>query len=323
MIRFMAGRLMQMATILLLMSLLVYVLIGLMPGDPIDLMISANPDLTPADAERLKALHGLDRPLLERYWLWLSLALGGDLGYSRLHARPVLDVLLPALGNTVVLMGAAFLLSVAISLPAGIFAALRPASWVDYLVNLACFAGISVPPFWLALMLITLFSVILGILPASAVSTAPDPSFWDRLRHLAMPVATLGLLSAGGVTRYVRASMRETLRQDFVRTAAAKGVGRARLVLNHALPNALVPVITILALDVGALFSGALITEIMFAYPGMGKLLFDAIMGNDYNLALVGLLFATLVTLVCNLGADIGYAALDPRVTFAAVRDRG
>ena len=166
-------------------------------------------------------------------------------------------------------------------------------------------------------LLIMLFAVVLGLLPASAMPVAADPSLAEQLRHLALPVATLTLLGTGRITRYVRAAMREAMRQDFIRTAAAKGANLRRIVLGHALRNALNPVITVLALDVGALFSGALITEIMFAYPGMGKLLFDAVMGNDYNLALVALLFATLVTLASNVVADLAYAALDPRVTFA------
>ncbi len=318
MIRFLVGRLGQTAVVLLVMSFLIYLLIGLMPGDPVDLMISANPQLTPADAARLKALYGLDLPIHERYLNWLGAALGGDFGHSRLYARPVLEVLGPSLVNTVVLMGASFLAAVAIALPAGIVAALRPYSVTDYAVNLFCFAGISMPPFWLALMLITLFAVVLGVLPASAVPVGADPGFWERARHLVLPVATLALLSAGGVTRYVRAAMREVLRQDFIRTARAKGMSRRRVVLGHALRNAMIPVVTILALDVGALFSGALITEIMYAYPGMGKLLFEAIMGNDYNLALIALLFATFVTLASNLLADLAYVALDPRVSFAA-----
>lgn len=322
MARFLLHRLGQTLVVLLIMSFVVYALIGLMPGDPIDLMISANPKMTAEDAARLKALYGLDVPLHERYLAWLTAALQGDFGFSRLYARPVLDVIARPLAHTVVLMGSAFLVSICVALPAGILAAMRPHSKTDYLVNLFCFAGISVPPFWLALMLIILFGVILGVLPASAVPVASDPSLWERARHLVLPVMTLSLLSAGGMTRYVRSAMREVLRQDFIRTAEAKGMRRSRVVLGHALRNAMIPVVTILALDVGGLFSGALITEIMYAYPGMGKLLFDAVMGNDYNLASMALLFATFVTLMSNLGADAAYVALDPRVSFGAERNR-
>ncbi|MET4697214.1 peptide/nickel transport system permease protein [Constrictibacter sp. MBR-5] len=316
MIRFLASRLFQVVIVLLLMSAAIYLLLGLMPGDPVDLMISGDPNLTAEDAARLKALHGLDRPIHERYLAWLVSAVQGDFGYSRLYARPVLEVIGQPLANTLLLMGASFAIAVAIALPVGIWAALRPYSAADYAVNFLCFAGISVPPFWLALLLIMLFAVSLGWLPASAVPLDADIGILDRIRHLVLPVAALALLRAGGITRYVRASMRETLRHDFIRTARAKGMSGGRLVLRHALRNAMVPVVTILALDAGALFSGALITEIMFGWPGMGKLLYDAVMSNDYNLALVGLLFATLVTMLANFGADVAYAALDPRISF-------
>jgi peptide/nickel transport system permease protein len=317
MTRFVLARLTQTAVVLALMSFAVYGLIGLMPGDPIDIMISSDPHLTPADAERLRALYGLDRPILERYFAWLAAALGGDLGYSRVHARPVLEILLPRLGNTGLLMGLTFLISVVIALPVGIYAALRPYSKVDYAINLLCFAGISVPVFWLALLLIILFSVLLGWLPAGGMGAVGGGGLLDTARHMALPVLTLTLASVGGYIRYMRASMMETLRQDFIRTARAKGAGRARVVLKHALRNALIPVVTILALSFGTLFSGALITETMFAYPGMGRLIYDSIMGNDFNLALVGLLFATLVTLLANVAADICYAWLDPRISYA------
>ena len=316
MTRFLATRVAQSVIVLALMSFAIYALIGLMPGDPIDLMISADPKMTPEDAARLRELYGVDKPVVERYANWLAAALGGDLGYSRLYAAPVLDVLLPALGNTLILLGLTLVLSLAIGLPAGVVAALRPYSRTDYAINLFAFAGISVPAFWLGLLLIIVFAVILGVLPAGGTETVGGAAFWDRAKYLVLPVANLTLASVGGHTRYMRAAMMETLRQDYIRTARAKGAGRARVVLGHALRNAMIPVVTIIALQFGYLFSGALITETIFAYPGMGKLIFDSIMGNDFNLALVALLFATLVTLVGNLLADVAYAWLDPRITY-------
>ena len=316
MTRYVAQRSVESLLVLAVMSVVIYALIGLMPGDPIDLMISANPNLTPADAARLKALYGLDLPLYERYWNWLTAALGGDFGYSRLFSRPVLDVLPAFLGRTAILMGTSFVLSVAIAIPTGIWAATRPYSRADYVINLLSFAGISVPPFWLALLLIMLFAVGLGWLPAGGMQTVGLDSLVDKARHLALPVLALTLLSVAGVTRYVRAEMIGVLRQDYVRTARAKGVPESSVVWRHALRNALIPVVTVLALDFGALFSGALITDTVFAYPGMGKLIYDAILGNDFNLALVGLLFATLLTLVGNLLADLAYAKLDPRISY-------
>jgi peptide/nickel transport system permease protein len=285
-----------------------------MPGDPIDIMIFSNPEMTTAEADRLRALYGLDQPILERYLGWLGNALGGDLGYSRLYNQPVLEVLLPRLGNTVILMGLSFILALAIALPAGIYAATRPQSPVDHAINLIAFAGISVPPFWLAILLIILFAVTLGWLPAGGMGEGRG--LWADLRYLVLPVAALTIATVGSVIRFVRAATIETLRQDYVRTALAKGLTGRQVVLGHVLRNAMIPVVTILALQMGNLFSGALITEQVFAYLGMGKTIYDAVIGNDYNVALVGLLLATLTTLLANLLADLAYSWLDPRITY-------
>lgn len=318
MLRFAAGRLIESLAVLLIMSWAVYVLIGLMPGDPIDLMIAANPNFTSEDADRLKALYGLDKPILDRYGNWLLAALQGDFGYSRTFTKPAIEILLPRLFNTFLLMGLSLLLSLAIAIPLGVYAALRPYSRADYAVNLLCFAGISVPSFWLALLCIILFAVRLQWLPAGGMETIGDGGTLDRTRYLVLPVLVLTVASIGGFTRFVRASMMQTLRQDYIRTALAKGVGSWRLLVHHALRNALLPLVTVVGLSFGNLFSGALITEIMFSWLGMGKMMYDAIIGNDFNLALVGLLFATSATLIGNFLADVGQVALDPRVSFAA-----
>ena len=316
MIRFAATRLVEILAMLVLMSFVIYALIGLMPGDPIDLMRSADPRMSAADAARLKALYGLDQPLLLRYAGWAAQALAGDLGYSRLFAAPVWRALLPRLGNSLLLMGPSFLFAIAIALALGTAAARRPGSRLDAAINLFCIAGVPLPTFWLALVLILVFAAGFGWLPASGIATAGSSGIVDRLRHLILPVTTLTLVSAASYTRYVRAAMREALAQDHIRTARAKGAGEARVIFHHALRSALVPVTTILALSFGGLVSGALVTETMFAYPGMGKLIFDAVMGNDYNLALAALLLATAVTMVANLAADLAYAWLDPRVSY-------
>ena len=319
MTRFLVQRALQSLIVLALMSFVVYALIGLMPGDPVDLMIGANPRLTQEDAARLREIYGLDRPLIERYLAWAGDALRGDFGYSRGFSRPVLEVIGPRLANTVGLMLAAFVVALAIGIPLGVIAASRPGGALDGAVNLYCFLAVSTPTFWLALLLIMVFAVTLGWLPAGGIST--EGGFIEGVRHLILPVATLALVEAGAFARYTRAAMVEAMRQDWVRTARAKGAGLPRILVTHALRNALIPVTTIVALSFGGLFSGALVTETMFAYPGMGKLIFDAVMGNDYNLALVGLLFATLLTLVGNLGADMAYVALDPRISFDAAED--
>jgi peptide/nickel transport system permease protein len=316
MIRFTAIRLVEITAMLVLMSFVIYALIGLMPGDPIDLMLGADPHLSSADVARLKMLYGVDRPLIERYLAWAHAALAGDLGYSRLFSAPVAKTLLPRLGNSLILLGTSFVIAFAASLGLGIAAARRPRSRFDAIVNFGCFAGVSVPTFWLALILILVFAQGLGWLPASGTGGGDHGDFVDRLRHLALPVATLTIASIGGYTRYVRAAMRDALGQDHIRTARAKGASEARVVWHHALRGAMVPIATILALSFGSLVSGALVTEEMFAYPGMGKLIFDAVMGNDYNLALAALLLATVVTMLANFAADLAYAWLDPRVSY-------
>ncbi|HEX3861563.1 MAG TPA: ABC transporter permease [Stellaceae bacterium] len=323
MIRFAAIRLLEIAALVVLLSFVVYALIGLMPGDPIDLMRNADPRLTAADIVRLKAAYGIDQPLISRYLAWAGQALSGDLGYSRLFAVPVWAALLPRLGNSLLLMGTSLVLAFALALGLGIVAARRPNSRLDAAINLFCFAAISVPTFWLALVLILVFAAGLGWLPASGIATngvatsdMAAGEVADRLRHLILPVATLTLANLGGYTRYIRAAMREALAQDHIRTARAKGAGEGRVILHHALRNALLPVTTILALSFGGLVSGALVTETMFAYPGMGKLIFDAVMGNDYNLALAALLLAAVTTMLANLAADLAYGWLDPRVTY-------
>lgn len=301
--------------VLLIMSVVIFGLIGLMPGDPVDMMIASNPGATPEVVAHLRQIYGLDQPLPLRYWHWLASALTGDFGFSRTHSQPVLEVLGPALWITCKLMILSFVLSVVLAFVLGVVAALRPGGWLDSLISLGAFAGISVPVFWLALVMILFFAVKLHWLPASGTADVDGGGVWDQARHLVMPVATLALANTGNFTRYVRASMIETMHMDHIRTARAKGADERRVVLAHALRNALVPVVTVMALSFGTLFSGALVTETMFAQPGMGKMIYDAIQGNDFNLALVGLLFATLITLLSNLAADLIYGWLDPRIS--------
>ena len=314
MARFILRRGLQALLVLLVMSFVIYSLIGLMPGDPLDVMISSNPGATPEVVARLREIYGVDQPIMLRYGHWLLAALQGDLGFSRTHSQPVLEVLLPALWITCRLMLISFVISVILALVLGVLAALKPGGIVDGIVSLFAFAGISVPVFWLALMMILVFAVKLHWLPASGISNIDDGGFIDHARHLIMPVTTLALANTGGFTRFVRASVIETLHMDHIRTARATGNSEYRVVLVHTLRNAMIPVLTVMALSFGTLFSGALLTETMFAQPGMGKMIYDAILSNDFNLALSGLLFATLVTLLSNLFADIAYGWLDPRI---------
>ncbi|MDE1152871.1 MAG: ABC transporter permease [Micavibrio sp.] len=305
------SRLLQAAATLLLVSFLVYVLIGLMPGDPVDLMAAGNPHITPDDIARLRALYGLDQPLPLRYWHWLSSALQGDLGFSRLYNLPVLGVVWPRFLNTGILLGISLTLTLIIALPLGVLAARRAGGIVDRAINLFCLAGISLPHFWLGLLLICLFSVSLGWLPAAASLSG---GFGDNMKSLVLPVATLTLSGLAVYIRHLRSAMMDSLRADHIRTARAKGCSERQVIWRHAFRSALAPVVTLFMLDLGTLFGGALTIETIFAFPGMGKLMFDAIMGNDYNLALTGFLILTSFVLVANFVADAAYGWLDPRV---------
>ena len=305
-------RLLQSAVTLLILSFLVYILIGLMPGDPVDLMIAGNPQMTAEDAARLREIYGLDQPLLSRYSHWLFAALSGDLGYSRLYGLPVLEVLWPRLLNTGLLMGVSLTLTLSLAIPLGVYAARKQGTFVDKAISFFCLAGISLPAFWLGLLLIALFSVTLGWLPAG--SLLDSNNFGDQIKSMILPVLTLTAASLAVYIRHLRSSMIESLKADHIRTARAKGCSESRIIWGHAFKGALPPVVTIFMLDLGTLFGGALTIETVFAWPGMGKLMFDAIMSNDYNLALTGFLLLTVFVLAANILADVAYGFLDARV---------
>jgi len=305
-----ARRVPQIAATLVLLSLVAWLAIGAMPGDPISLAMMADPRLGPGDVERMRALHGLDRPLLARWLAWAAGVARGEFGHSRLFARPAAEVLWPALRGSLVLLGTALALAAGIGVAAGALAAVRP-RWRGAVDAAALLSG-AVPAFWLGILLIILFAVTLGWLPAGGV---PDGGgAWEAARFLVLPVATLAVAHLAAYARHTAAAMAETLRAPWITAARARGASEARIATRHALPNAAVPLLSILALDAGALVSGALITETVFARPGMGKLLTDAVMGNDSNLALLALLIVAAVTLLATLAADLAQRALDPRI---------
>jgi peptide/nickel transport system permease protein len=312
MLRLIGQRLLQGAVTVAILSFAAYTLIGLMPGDPIDLAIAGDPRLSPEDAARLRALHGLDQPLTSRYLAWATGALQGQFGFSRLFAAPAHEVLGTALLNSLALLLPTTLLSAAIGIALGVLAARRPRGALDYAVNAIAFAGISLPSFWLGILLIILFAVTLGWLPAGGPPDTPGLAAW--LRHLALPGATLIALGLASYARQTRAAMIDALGDLYIRTARAKGAPERRVLLHHALPNAAIPIVTIAGLDFATLVSGALVVETVFAWPGMGKLIYDAILGNDYNLALLALMLTAIVTLAANLLADLAQMAIDPRV---------
>ncbi|CAH0181012.1 ABC transporter permease [Roseomonas sp. CECT 9278] len=307
MTRILATRLAQIAVTLAILSFCAFALIALMPGDPIEVAIAGDPRLTSEDAARMRALHGLDRPFPERYLAWASGLVRGEFGYSRLFAQPVASLLGPALLSTLALAGSALLIALTLGVALGALAASRPraAPGVDAIAVM----GQAMPTFWLGILLIILFAVTLGWLPAGGA-----PEAGAGLAYLVLPVATLAVAHLAAYARHSAASLEATLTEPWIRTARARGASEARVLVRHAFPNAALPVLQIAALDVGALAGGALVTETVFARPGMGKLLYDAVMGNDTNLALVALLLVALTTMLATLGADLAQRALDPRL---------
>lgn len=309
MIGLVASRLAQIALTLAALSFVAFLLIGLMPGDPIALAIAGDPRLTAEDALRLRALHGLDTPILDRYAAWAASVLAGEFGHSRLFARPVANLLWPALGATLLLLGVAVLLAAGAGLLLGALAATRRRARgaVDALAILAA----SAPTFWIGILLIIAFAVTLGWLPAGGQS---DDGGLDGLRFLVLPVATLAIAGLASWARHAASALTDVLSAPWIVTARARGASRHRVLWLHALPNAAPPLVTLAALDAGALVGGALVTETVFARPGMGKLLYDAVMGSDLNLALIALLLIGGVTMAATLAADLALRALDPRL---------
>jgi peptide/nickel transport system permease protein len=295
----------------LLVSVLIFALQQLLPGDPA--LILAGEDQDPAVIAYIRTTYNLDRPLPVRYALWLEGVLRGDLGLSIRIQRPVLDLIAEKLPVTAELAGLALLIALAIGIPAGVLAAARPGSAVDHGMTIAALCGLSVPNFWLGMLLILLFSVELGLLPASGY-VSPAESLVQNLRTLVMPAFVLGAAFAAGIMRHTRSAMLQVLRADYIRAARAKGLGEMRVVLRHGLRNALLPVVTLVALDLGALLSGAVLTEQVFTIPGFGKLIVDAVFNRDYAVVQGVALCSALAYLLLNLFADIAYLMLNPRL---------
>jgi peptide/nickel transport system permease protein len=316
-------RLIQTLVVIVVLSYFLFYIMTLMPGDPVELLIQSNPKITSADIARLKSLYGLDQPVYMRYLNWAQTIVSGDFGYSRTYRIPVGELMGPKLVNTFFLSLGSLTLALLISIPLGILTALRPNTKIDYLVNFFSFAGISVPSFWLGIVLIIIFSVWFQILPAGGTYTigidnAPLlDQILDRIKYLILPTMALSYLQIGRFVRFTRSAMAEAMRNDFIRTARAKGLSEKQVIWRHGFRNALLPLITILALSFSSLFSGALITETVFAYQGVGKLVYDSIIANDFNVAMVSFIISVTMVLTMNLVADILYAFADPRITYS------
>ena len=319
MIRFLLRRFAASLLLLLLVLTVTFFILRLIPGDPTHLFEGQH--LTLAQQQRLKQLYGLDRPLPEQYAAWLAaVALRGDWGTSLSQQRPVSSALLDALPATAILASAAVAVEYSAALLLGVAAARRRRSGVDHAIRVGTLLLYSQPTFWLGLMVILLFSYVWPVLPASHMHSVdadlmgPAGRFLDLLRHLTLPALVLGLSNAGGTTRFVRASLIEVMSQDYIRAARAKGLSELRVVWVHGMRNAAVPLIQLLALSLPALLSGALITEVVFSWPGLGQLTFNSILARDYPLILGATALSATLVILGNLLADVLHAMADPRV---------
>jgi ABC-type dipeptide/oligopeptide/nickel transport system permease component len=290
---------------LALVSSVVFVAMSVTPGDPVLMMLG--PEATPTVVEEVRHDLGLDLPLYKQYWAFIKDVLRGDLGLSYLTMRPVTQGLGDVFPYTLQLTGVSFLLSSLIGILLGITGALRPHSFADNLIRIVSVSWFSIPVFWSGLMLILFFSVWLKWLPAFGAGS---------LRHLVLPAVSLALVSVGMLARMTRSSLLEVLAEDFIRTARAKGLGEQQVVLNHALRNAAISIVTILGLQLGSLLSGAVLSETVFARPGLGRYLVDAIFARDYPSIRGGILLLATIIMTVNLITDVAYTYLDPRIRY-------
>jgi len=311
--RLLVRRFIHAVPLLFLISALVFLLIHAAPGGPLAMYL-ANPNVRPEDIERLRRALGLDRSLWLQYWSWLAAFVRGDWGFSFSDGRPVASRVLERLPATIELMGVSIVCAMALTIPVGIWSALRRGRWFDRLTTVTSLVGVSLPGFWFGLVLQMIFAIALGWLPSSGRSTPGADDFMSHLLHLVMPTTVLAFVLAAGWSRYLRGSMIETIHQPFIAAARARGVPARRIVLVHALRNALGPLIAIVTVDAALLVSGAVVTESVFAWPGLGSLFTEALARRDYTVLMALLMLSSVAVVVFNVAGDLLHAALDPRV---------
>ena len=311
-------RLFHALTILIGISLLIFGFVELAPGDAVDAMLPPE-SFANADAkERMREQLGLNEPAPLRYLHWLGRTATGDLGYSLTSRKPITEVIFARLPTTLQLVGFALVISVIIGITTGIVAAIKQYSWIDYLTTFFSFFWLSIPGFFLGLLMIYLFAVRLNWFPAFGSTTAGATNpVWDRLHHLVLPSLTLSILFIPLLTRLMRSTLLEVMAQDYVRTARAKGLRERSVIWRHGLRNALIPVITVIGLQFGALLGGAVITEAVFAWPGVGSLSVQALFNRDYPIVQTTVMLLAVVFALINLAVDISYGFLDPRIRYS------
>ena len=303
---------------LLGISLILFVLLALAPGDPFG-ELATNSNIPPEVAAALRVKFGIDDPILIRYVRWLMAMLQGDWGFSFASRINVDQLILQRIPTTLFVVGSSQILALAVALPVGVYAAMRPYSIFDQIANAVAFIGFSLPTFFTGLLLILIFSVNLGWLPfvyRTDISATGWLWYWENFKQAIMPVTVLGLFQAASYTRYVRSAVLDVIRLDYVTTARSKGLGERKVIVKHVVRNALIPVVTLVALQMPAVFGGAIVTEQIFRIPGIGSLLISSILANDTPVIMaVTFVFACLVV-VFNLLADIIYGWLDPRISY-------
>ncbi|MGD9890290.1 MAG: nickel ABC transporter permease [Dehalococcoidia bacterium] len=308
-------RLLNAIPVLLLVSIAVFSLTNLLSGDPVHALLGEEVVITPEVEEQLREDLGLNDPLPVQYLTWLTNALRGDLGESIQTHQPVVDALRERLPVTLQLALAAWLIGVAISLPLGVIAAVKRNSWIDHAATVVALSGVAMPSFWMGLMFILIFAVWMNVLPPSGfVNLWDDPM--QSLRYLILPAVTLGLHMTGSLTRQTRSSMLEVLNQDFVRTARSKGLKERRIIVLHAMRNAMLPVLTVLGIQAGGLVGGTVVIEQVFAIPGMGRLAVSSVFAQDIPVIQGVVLLAAAAVLIANLLTDLLYGVLDPRIRY-------
>jgi peptide/nickel transport system permease protein len=313
MYRYLVARLAQLFFVLLFLSILVFTIVRLIPGDPAAVMLGT--EATPAAVAEIRREMGLDAPIPVQYVRWVQHVLQGNFGTSWVSKKPALELIVGALPVTLQLVGAAFVVALLIAAPAGILAAIRPRSWIDQGSTAFALLGISMPSFWLGIMLVLLFALELRWLPPSGyLPLAADP--WGALRATALPALTLGVALAAPLTRFLRSGMLDVLALDYVRTARAKGLPEGRVIARHALKNALLSVVTVLGLQLGALLGGSIVIEQVFAWPGIGRLSLAAIQQRDYGVVQGIVLFVATGFVLVNFLVDLVYLYLDPRIRY-------
>lgn len=312
---FLARRILGSVPLLIGISIILFGVLNLAPGGPTDVYAEI-PGVSAETLENLKRELGLDQPVPVQYVRWLGAAVRGEWGYSIRTGRSVATDVKERIPATLLLGGTAFVLALLGAIPLGIMSAVRRYSTVDYVFTFLSFVGFSMPIFWLALMLQSLFAVQWHLLPSAGMVSIGDGSLVDRVRHIILPASILALAYMASWGRFTRASMLDVLGLDYIRTAKAKGLGNGTVIYRHALRNALVPVLTVIALDFAGMISGAIITETIFAWPGMGRLFIESMNGRDYPVLMALLMIGSLALVGMNLLTDIIYSFVDPRIRY-------